>query len=789
MRNEPVELERDDRAPADLVYTRPEGLNDAEVKERLAGGKSNKSTAEAGKSFLRIVREHSLTLFNLLNIGMAVMLALVGAYRNMLFLGVVFSNVLIGTVQEVRAMRAVRKMKLKSEAPVTALRNGRETPVSPEVLVEGDLVILHQGDQVPADAVVLSGFASANESLVTGESRPIPKHAGDCLLSGAFVSAGHVTAQLYRVGDESYISRLQKSAGRLKHPVSQLLTDMRKLVRVASTLMLPIAALLFAKQYFYLHQPLEETVPRVVASMVGMLPEGLILLTSMALTAGVVRLGRKGTLINHLYGIESLARVDMLCLDKTGTLTSGEMTLDRLVADEADEKEAASAFSRFLGAQEDFSPTLRALKAAFPPAREKARVLLPFSSERKCSGAAFADGRVFILGAPSIILGGAFTEERQQKVRSFAEEGLRVLCLAEADGMWTESALPCVSRVLGYALIRDQLRANVKETLSYFKEQGVGLRVISGDDPVTVSRIALSAGIDGADRYADVSSLRADTPMEEIRALVRDKVVFGRVSPEGKCLLVEALREEGHIVGMTGDGVNDIPAMQRSDCAIAIGSGSDAARKTAQVILLNDDFSALPGVVNEGRRVINNISRSATLFLVKTLYSFALSVLILFIRAVYPFRPVQLTLLSSLTIGIPSFILAFEPDEARVSGHFLKKVILRAIPGGLAVTICAFVCASLEKIWSADVCSSIATLSAGCCGLTVLLLLCLPPTKLRATVFTLCAAALILIFVFFGQLVYLVPLTQEQGLVLAGLCAFSVILISLSTRAVKRHVT
>ncbi|MBQ8135949.1 MAG: HAD-IC family P-type ATPase [Clostridia bacterium] len=789
MKNEPIELKRDDTAPADLKYTMPEGLTDAEVKERLANGKGNKMTAEAGKSFLRIVREHSLTLFNLLNFGMAAMLASVGAYRNMLFLGVVISNALIGTVQEVRAMRAIRKMKLKSEAPVTALRNGRETSVPPEALVEGDLVILRQGEQVPADAVVLSGFASANESLVTGESRPIPKHAGDCLLSGAFVSAGHVTAQLYRVGDESYISRLQKSASRLKHPVSQLLTDMRKLVRVASMLMLPIAALLFAKQYFYLKQPLEETIPRVVASMVGMLPEGLILLTSMALTAGVVRLGRKGTLINHLYGIESLARVDMLCLDKTGTLTSGEMTLDRLETDQASESETASAFSRFLGAQEDTSPTLRALRDAFPPASEKPTATLAFSSERKCSGAAFADGRVLILGAPSMILGDAFTDERKSRVQAFAEEGLRVLCLAEANRLWTETALPPISRVLGFALIRDRLRSNVRETLAYFKEQGVGLRVISGDDPVTVSRIALSAGIEGAERYADVSGLNANTPMDEIRALVRDTIVFGRVSPEGKCLLIEALREEGHTVAMTGDGVNDIPAMQRSDCAIAIGSGSDAARKTAQVILLNDDFSSLPGVVNEGRRVINNISRSATLFLVKTLYSFALSVLILFIRASYPFRPVQLTLLSSLTIGIPSFILAFEPDETRVSGHFLKKVILRAIPGGLAVTICAFVCASLEKFWNADVCSSIATVSAGCCGLCVLLLLCLPPTRLRAAVFSLCAAALVLVFVFFGKLVYLVPLNHEQGLVLAGLCAFSVLLITLSTRAVKRRVS
>ncbi len=761
------------------------GLARAEYEARVRDGRGNSIVRGAEKSVPAVLAKHVLTLFNLLNLGIALALISVGAYRNLTFLLVVVSNTLIGTVQELRTRRAIRKMQLMAEGQIRVLREGEWISVRSRDLAEDDIIRLTAGDQIPADAVILSGQGAANESMLTGESRAVFKEKGDWLLSGSFLSEGTFTAQIVYAGERSYINRLQKSARKIKPPRSQLLTDMKKLVRLSSFLMIPIGIGLFLKQYYGLHASIADAVTRSAASMLGMLPEGLILLTSTALMAGVLKLSRYQTMVRDLYSIEALARVDVLCLDKTGTLTSGEMDLVEIVPLCGDEGDIRASLSRFLGAVDISSPTLSAVAAHVPPGEERPTDILPFSSDRKFSAAAFSDGTVIAAGAPSFLLGSLYTEELADLCGGFAARGCRVICAVRCRGAIRERTLPPIERILCLCVIRDRIREGCEETLSYFLEQGVTLKVISGDDPRTVSAIASAVGIPDAEKCADVSGLSDDTPEEEIRALVRENAVFGRVTPQGKCLLIEALKAGGHTVAMTGDGVNDIPALKASDCSVAVG-GSDAVRRTAQLSLLNSDFSSLPRVVNEGRRVINNIGRAASLFLVKTIYSFALSFLMLFLPVPYPFRPIQLTLISSLTVGIPSFFLAFESNSERVTGSFLRKVFLRAAPGAIAVTLCAGTASLLSLTWPEEMCSTIAVIAAGAVCLTMLVSICIPPNRFRIILVSVLTASFVLLVLFAGDFFYLTPLDGPQRICLAVMCVCGVLLVVLLTRLFYR---
>ena len=737
--------------PDDYIPTPERGLSAAEAETRLRAGQTNRQSAQPGKTVPQIIGENLFTLFNLLNFALALCLALVGSWRNMLFLGVVFSNTLIGTVQALRAQAMLNKLRLLQEKPCHPIRDGAETDCPPSDLVLGDLVVFRAGDQLPADAIIHTGSCAADESLLTGESDPIHRGAGDWLMSGSFLTEGKVTAQLAAVGDESYSARLLSDAKRIRSPKSELMSDLNRLVAWISRILVPLGILLFLREYFTRNAPLKEAVPSTVAAMVGMIPEGLILLTSVALMAGVVKLGRRKTLVQELFGIETLARTDVLCLDKTGTLTTGEMTLERAVPAEADEAALAAAVSRFLGAFEARSGTLRALAAAFPVGSEVPTDTLPFSSARKKSAAAFADGTVLILGAPSFVLDAVPAE-----VETWAEQGFRVLALAEArveahgaqcaplqaqeqsaEEVGAQSAplhktdasmeLPPVTRLLGFFLLRDTIRPAAADTLRWFREQGVQVKIMSGDDPRTVAAVARRLGLADADKAVDCGKLRD----EELFA-VRDSVIFGRLTPDRKRLLVGAFQADGHTVAMTGDGVNDIPALKASDCSIAMAGGAEATEHTAQLVLMDGDFTSLPAVVAEGRRVIGNITRTASLFLVKTLYSAILAILLLILPLRFPFQPIQLTLISSLTIGIPSFFLALEPSQERANRHFLRQVLFRALPGALAVVACALAAMLTEHRGSSfEAASTMAALSAGIIGLTNLALTCRPFTKLR----------------------------------------------------------
>ena len=720
--------------PDDYIPTAEGGLSAAEAEARLREGQSNRQTAQPGKTVPQIIGENLFTLFNLLNFALALCLALVGSWRNMLFLGVVFSNTLIGTVQSLRARAMLNKLRLLQEKPCHPIRDGAETDCPPSELVLGDLVVFRAGDQLPADAIIHSGSCAADESLLTGESDPIPRTAGDWLMSGSFLTEGKVTAQLAAVGDESYAARLMGDAKRIRSPKSELMTDLNRLVSWISRILVPLGILLFLREFLTRNAPIEEAVPSTVAAMIGMIPEGLILLTSVALMAGVVKLGRRKTLVQELFGIETLARTDVLCLDKTGTLTTGEMTLERAVPADADEAALAAAVSRFLGAFEASSGTLRALAAAFPAGSEAPADTLPFSSARKKSAAAFADGTVLILGAPSFVLDAVPAE-----VETWAEQGFRVLALAEARAetngahcapLHKDDAsveLPPVTRLLGFFLLRDTIRPAAADTLRWFREQGVQVKIMSGDDPRTVAAVARRLGLAEADKAVDCGKLRD----EELFA-ARDSVIFGRLTPDRKRLLVGAFQADGHTVAMTGDGVNDIPALKASDCSIAMAGGAEATEHAAQLVLMDGDFTSLPAVVAEGRRVIGNITRTASLFLVKTLYSAILAILLLILPLRYPFQPIQLTLISALSIGVPSFFLALEPSQERAARHFLRRVVYRAAPGALAVVACALAAMLTQRHGASfEVASTMAALSAGIIGLANLALTCRPFTKLR----------------------------------------------------------
>ena len=763
---------------------KPMGLTSAEADERRAQGGQNELPKSREGGAGEIFKRNILTLFNLLNVALAILLLLVGSYRNMLFMGVVLSNALIGTIQELRAKRTHDRLKLLSEGKVSVWRDGAICELAPTALVLDDVIELRRGDQIPADAMVLQGAAQADESLLTGESVAIAKAEGDTLFSGSFLTAGAVTARLTAVGAESYAGKLQLAARRVKRADSQLMKDMKRIIRWVSYAIVPIGGALFLKQFFSLDLPLADAVTKSVGSVIGMIPEGLILLTSISLAAGVVKLGSQKALVNELYGIESLARTDVVCMDKTGTLTSGAMSLAEVVPlDNTDKNRIDDMISALLSTFEDATPTNRALAAAYPNLYKDAfTARVPFSSERKWSAASFNELGTVVMGAPERLLDGALLE----MAHGYAAQGLRVMALMHADAPCQGESLPEGLAPAALLCLRDELRPRVKDTVRYFEEQGVSLKVISGDSPLTVSNVAKLAGLKDADKLVDVSLLKAPI---DYQALSREYTVFGRVSPEDKRELIEAYKRDGHGVAMIGDGVNDIPALKTADCSIAMAGGSDAACRVSQITLLGADFEAMPSIVLEGRRVINNITRASSLFLVKNIYSALLSLALLLLPFAYPFMPIQLTLVSSLTVGFPSFVLALQPSRERVSGSFIRNVIARALPGGVTVALLAIglLLGGGALGFGTEVLSTLCTMLAAYSGLVVLLLTCLPLNALRGALVALMGAAMAAAIIGLPDVFYLVRIPQAGMLMLAA-CAVLVPLMQIALGALVKRI-
>ena len=780
--------------PEDFTYTDESGLTQEQADERLRDGRGNVLDCDQGKSLKKILFDNIFTFFNFLNFALAACLLLVGSYRNMLFITIIIVNILIGTVQEYRAQKTIRELQLLNAPDVHVLRGGQEIVLKPEETVQGDLCVFRAGDQIVADAVVVNGAGAAMESLLTGESDPVPKQTNSWLYSGSYVAEGKMTAQLVYVANDSYIGRLNREAKKTSRPGSRLMEELNRLIKFDTMLLVPLGILLFLKQIvvnqWFSENPVpfvqlaKTAVPDSVAAMIGMIPEGLILLTSIAMAVGVIKLGRKKTLVQELAGIETLARADVLCLDKTGTITTGEMELSLVEGVNRTDEGAEQALSRFLSAFDEQSPTLNAIRARITPGTETPKAVLPFSSERKKSAVTFGDGTALIFGAPEYVLGDACPAEVRERIEALASEGKRVLVLAGARGIVSAEALPPVTEIIGLCALTDQIRPGAEQTLRYFREQGVELKVISGDNPRTVSRIARQAGLEGWDKLVDARTLV--TP-EDIADACDRYTVFGRVSPEQKKSLVIALKAKGHNVAMTGDGVNDIPALKTADCSIAMAGGADAARHAAQLTLLDSDFSVMPDIVLEGRRVINNITRAASLFLTKTLFSFFLSILTLILPASYPFHPIHLTLISSLTVGIPGFFLALEPCRERIRGRFLRTVLLRALPGGLAVTLCAALAMNLTHFgWLREECSTLATLVAWFVGFLVLLRTCLPLNRNRSVLLAAMAVLFVAVILIAGSHFSLVPLKAGAWPVLAALAALGSLIVFSTAFLIRR---
>lgn len=664
-----------------------EGLSPQETKLRQSNGLSNIMPPSNTKSEGQIIKENVLTFFNLIFLVLALCLCLVGSFKNLMFLLVAAANTVVGSFQEIRAKRAVDKLTLVAAGTAKAIRSGQRISVRTDQLVRDDIVEFAAGDQICADAVVRDGQLQVNESLLTGEADAILKNPGDTLKSGSFVISGRARVQLTHVGSESYAAKLAAEARRnVRSTKSEMMLSLTKLITVVGIALIPLGIILFLRHFLSVFQglPLRDSVESTVSALIGMIPEGLYLLTSVAIAASCLKLSRKRVLVQDMNCIETLAHVDVLCVDKTGTITEPTMEVTDvypLNSERFSYDDIEKILAAFYHGEEPDNETARAMGQQFAGETTwRAVKRMAFSSSTKWSGADFGENGRYVVGAPEFIMGDRYDSIRSE-AEPWSERGCRVLLLAAYDTAFDDGPLQS-AHVAPIALVflSNLLRPDAQETFRYFASQGVSVRVISGDNPITVAQIAARVGIENADRYVDATTLSTEQDFEEA---VKYYTVFGRVTPEQKRYLVRAFQKQGHTVAMTGDGVNDVLALKDANCGIAMASGSQAASQVAQIVLLNSQFSAMPAIVAEGRRVINNIQRAASLFLVKNIFSFALTLLLLFIDMPYPLLPIQLSLISTFTIGIPSFFLALEPNYARVEGKFMRNVIRRAMPGGL----------------------------------------------------------------------------------------------------------
>lgn len=712
------------------------GLTDEEVRQRVEEGLTNRADISTDKTTKEIVISNVFTYFNLIFLVITILLIMVGSFRNLTFLPIIIGNTVIGIVQEIRAKKTLEKMSLLNAPHADVIRNGSVKQISTDELVKDDVILLTAGKQICADAVVISGNIQVNESLLTGEADEVEKTEGSTLMSGSFVVSGECYARLEKVGNESYISKLSleaKSMGGKEQ--SEMIRSINLIVKWVGIVIIPIGLILFWQSHFVNGESITKSVTSTVAAIIGMIPEGLYLLTTVALALSTMKLARKKVLLHDMKSIETLARVDVLCVDKTGTITEPDMKLKEIFLCKnsgADGTQTAltldelkSLILDYANASVDNNATMLALKAYAAEAltnntsalHRTAVLQQAFSSSLKYGSVTFSDG-TYLLGAPEFIMHEDFARI-EEEIIPYADKGDRVLLFARYDGENVENGINGSVTPLGFVALANPIRENAVKTFEYFKSQGVAIKVISGDNPRTVSRIAIQAGIESAESFVDAATLDTE---DKIADAVNKYTVFGRVTPKQKKQLVKALQAKGHTVAMTGDGVNDILAMKDADCSVAMASGSEAAAQAAQVVLLDSDFAHMPDVVYEGRRVVNNIQRSASLFLVKNIFSLLLSLFSVILMVTYPLEPAQVSLISMFTIGVPGFLLALEQNKDRIKGHFITNVMLKALPGGLTDVIAVgalVVCGEVFCISDASI-GTIATLVLSVVGFMIL---------------------------------------------------------------------
>lgn len=719
------------------------GLTNEQVQERIAEGKVNVNENPNTRTYKQIILENTLTFFNFLNIALLVLVLFVRSYKNSMFMGIILINTVIGIIQEIRAKKTIDKLAILTESKTVVLREGKKWSISTEKLVLDDLIFLKTGDQVPADVKVLEGTVEVNESLLTGESDNLSKSQGDELFSGSFVTSGEACCQVIHVGKDNYASQITSEAKEFKRHNSELRNSLNAILKVISIIIVPLGAMLFYKQYMIVGDTLKDSVVNMVAAVLGMIPEGLVLLTSVALTLGSMVLATKKTLVQELYCIETLARVDTLCLDKTGTITEGTMKVEDVqlydtaqttvvqhtakfdpetgepvqnvsalkpevtvsaekengqiqetvnsetVSQEERQKlqEIDHIMGNMMSVLHDQNATADALRKRFPSRNDLKLIhAISFSSDRKYSGAVFEGRGTYLMGAAQFLFPEG-NEELLEHCSSYAQEGYRILVLAHSEQETKGTERPTGLEPLGLFLITDVIREEAPDTLAFFDSQGVDLKVISGDDPVTVSAIAKKAGLKNANHYIDATTIKTS---EEMQRAVAECSVFGRVTPQQKKQMVQALQSQKHTVAMTGDGVNDVLALKEADCSIAMAAGSDAAKNIANVVLLDSNFGAMPHIVNQGRRVVNNIRSAASMFLIKTIFSVLLSLITIFFGDAYPFEPIQMSLISACAVGIPTFLLTQENNYNKIDHTFLRHVFMNAFPAAVTITGCVF---------------------------------------------------------------------------------------------------
>ncbi|RWZ40462.1 HAD family hydrolase [Levilactobacillus brevis] len=730
------------------------GLTPEEVQQRVAAGQQNDPLPPLTRSIKQIFRDNLVTLFNLINVLLGDLVLVTGSYKNLLFLGVVVVNTAIGIFQEIRSKRQVDKLALLSESKSRIRRAGKIVVHPQEDIVQDDILEIGRGDQLPVDALIRQTTGlEVDESQITGESTPIIKVTGENLTSGSVILAGRAAVQATTVGHGSFVKQLAHSAKQQRRTASQLLTIINRIIKALTFAIIPLGVALFVSSMMR-GQDLNRAILGTVASMVGMIPEGLVLLTSVALAAGAFTLGRRHVLVRELPAIEALARVDVLCLDKTGTITSGQLQLDRVEPwAETNLETTQTILAQLVAATSDDNETAQAIQQALGTPTVTATTVLPFSSGRKWSGAIW-DKQAYVMGAPEFIF-DQVPAGLQARIHTLAGQGYRVLVLAAAKALTTPR--PTAPRALGLILITDELRPRAKDTFSFFANQDVALKVISGDNPVTVASIAQRAEIAGAERLVDMSQV-GETP--DYGQLVRDYTVFGRVTPQQKEQLIKAYQAAGHTVAMTGDGVNDLLALRQADCSIAMASGSEATKSLADFVLVDSNFDAMINVLNEGRRVINNVERVASLFLIKTMYSVVLTLIFIFMSRSYPFEPIQLTPISSLMVGIPTFFLALQPNYARIADRFMKQVMEIAAPAAVCVVGYILVVMALGTQFqlSFATTSTLSVLMTGLISLNALLMVARPLNRFKIGLVVAMAALFAIIFLFFGPIFSLVNL-------------------------------
>lgn len=757
-----------------------QGLTQAEVEARIADGQVNAIQDSSNRSVKDIVMGNTLTFFNFINIVLLALVLSVRSYKNMLFIFIIIANTLIGIFQEIKAKITLDKLKILTVSHVDVIRDGVKKSVTVSELVKDDVILLKSGGQIPADGVILDGEVDVNESLLTGESDSIHKTCGSKVLSGSFVTSGKAMCLLTEVGHDCYMEKLSSEAKQFKRYKTELQRNLDTILKFISIIIVPLGIILFAKQYWISGSTYEQAALDTVAAVLGMIPEGLVLLTSVALALGAVRLARRSTLVRELFCIETLARVDTLCLDKTGTITEGHLCVqgEESVKEDIDLEQL---MGRMVAALGDENETFQALRQHYKRNQSaNTKLVLPFSSERKFSGVVFEGEGTYLMGAYQFIFPQADLAVLE-KIAEYASQGLRVLTVAHSPNEMTDYTLAEGFEIVGFVFMTDVVRKNAPDILGYFEEQGVDLKVISGDDPVTVAAIAARAGLKDADKYIDATTINTDEEMED--AILKYSV-FGRVTPKQKQQMVRLLKQNGRTVAMTGDGVNDVLALKDADVSIAMASGSEAAKNTANLVLLNSDFASLPHIVNEGRRVINNIKAAASMFLIKTGFSVLTALLTIIVGQNYPFQPIQLSVINGCAVAIPTMLLQLEPSFQKVNKHFFREVLRMSMPAAITITAMITIINNIGHSIGTprEMLSTVCVLATGWVYLITLRQVYSPMTGYRKFVIYLMQTAYLVAMVIGQRIMELVGLNFTCVIVTLAAVNFAPMIIDLATK-------